>query len=54
MSATGPVRSALALTVLPPDEALRRAWPLPDERDLMIEGLTDAEAHAFEEALADR
>lgn len=54
MSATDPVRDQAMLMVLPPEEALRQARPLPDERDLMIGGLTDAEALAFEAALADR
>ena len=42
------------MTVLPPEEALRRARPVPSERDLVIEGLTDAESQAFEKALAER
>ena len=42
------------LTVLPPDEALKRALPLPSDEDMRIEGLTEAEWAAFERALADR
>lgn len=42
------------LTVLPPREALRRALPLPSDEDMAIDGLTDDEWAAFEEALADR
>jgi len=42
------------LTVLPPDEALRRARPLPSDDELAIGGLTDDEWNAFREALAER
>ena len=42
------------LTILPPDEALRRARPLPSDAELAIEGLTDDEWKAFEKALAER
>ncbi len=42
------------LTVLPPDEALERALPVPSAEDLEIEGLTDQEWTAFERALFDR
>jgi hypothetical protein len=42
------------LTVLPPDEALRRAKPLPSAASLAIEGLTDEEWEAFVQALAER
>ena len=42
------------LTVLPPDEALRRARRLPADDALAIEGLTDDEWTAFKQALADR
>lgn len=37
----------------PPDEALKRARPLPPREDLVIEGLTDDEWTAFQEALAE-
>jgi hypothetical protein len=37
----------------PPDEALKRARPLPAPQDLVIEGLTDDEWAAFQEALAE-
>jgi hypothetical protein len=37
----------------PPDEALIRARPLPPQEDLGIEGLTEAEWAAFQEALAE-
>lgn len=40
--------------MLPPEEALRRAKPVPTERDLIIDGLTDAESAAFDKALAER
>lgn len=42
------------LTVLPPEEALRRALPAPTAEELEIEGLTDEEWTAFEQALASR
>ena len=42
------------LTVVPPEEALRLARPLPDADDMAIEGLTDDEWEAFEQALAER
>ena len=42
------------LTVLPPEEALRRARPLPSDAELAIEGLTEDEWKAFEKALAER
>ena len=42
------------LTVVPPDEALRLARPLLSEDEMAIEGLTDDEWEAFEQALADR
>jgi len=44
----------LQLTILPPEEALRRAQPLPARGELAIEGLTDDEWKAFEKALAER
>lgn len=42
------------LTVLPPEEALKRARPLPSDHEMAIEGLTDDEWTAFEKALAER
>jgi hypothetical protein len=42
------------LLILPPDEALRRARPLPSDAEMAIEGLTDEEWTAFEQALAER
>jgi len=42
------------LTVLPPDEALARALPVPSAEDLEIEGLTDQEWADFEQALTER
>lgn len=44
----------VGLTVLPPDEALRHARPVPTDEELAIEGLTDDEWQAFRRALADR
>jgi hypothetical protein len=44
----------IGLTVLPPEEALSRARPLPSDDDMAIEGLTDREWKAFEKALAER
>ena len=41
------------LTFVTPDEAHRRARPLPSDEDMAIEGLTDEEWAAFEKALAD-
>jgi hypothetical protein len=43
----------VGLTVVSPDDALRRAKPLPRAKDMAIEGLTDDEWKAFEQALAD-
>ncbi len=37
----------------PPDEAIKRARPLPAREDLIIEGVTDEEWSAFQEALAE-
>ena len=42
------------LTVVPPDEALRLARPLPGADEMAIDGLTDDEWEAFQQALADR
>jgi len=42
------------LTVVTPKEALQRALPLPSDDDMAVEGLTDEEWDAFEQALADR
>lgn len=44
----------VGLTVLPPDEALLRTLPVPTAEELGIEGLTDEEWDAFEQALAAR
>ncbi len=41
-------------TVLPPRAALRRARPMPSDEDMAIEGLSDEEWKAFEDALAER
>jgi len=40
--------------VVSPNEALKRARPLPSDDDMAIEDLTDDEWDAFERALADR
>jgi len=42
------------LIVLPPKEALLRARPLPSDADMVIDGLTDDEWAAFQEALSER
>lgn len=42
------------LTVVAPDDAVRRARPVPSAKVLAIEGLTDEEWDAFEQALAAR
>lgn len=42
------------LRVLPPEEALRQARPVPPADDLVIEGLTAEEWEALRAALADR
>ena len=42
------------LTVVSPQEALRRALPLPSDADMAIDGLTEDEWTAFEKALAER
>ncbi len=44
----------VSLTLLPPAEALKAARPVPNLEDLAIEGLTEAEWKAFEQALAER
>jgi hypothetical protein len=41
------------VVVYPPDEALRRARPLPRREDLVIEDVPDGEWAAFLEALAE-
>jgi hypothetical protein len=51
VSAIDPASEPVDLTVLPPEEALRRAKPAPTDADLVIDGLTDAEWIAFETAL---
>jgi hypothetical protein len=51
VSAIDPAAEPVDLTVLPPEEALRRAKPAPTDADLVIDGLTDAEWIAFETAL---
>ena len=50
MSSVEP-RAASALLVLPALLALERAVPLPSPDELAIEGLTEAEWHAFRDAL---
>jgi hypothetical protein len=40
--------------IVPPDEALRRARPLPCPKDLVIHDVTDEEWAAFHQALAER
>jgi hypothetical protein len=42
------------LTVLPPEQALEHARPVPKDAHLVNEDLTDAEWKAFITALADR
>jgi len=42
------------LTVVAPKDALQRARPLPSDDDMAVDGLTDDEWDAFEQALADR
>lgn len=44
----------VSLTLLPTAEALKAARPVPNLEDLAIEGLTEAEWKAFEQALAER
>ena len=44
----------VSLTLLLPAEALKAARPVPNLEDLAIEGLTEAEWKAFEQALAER
>ena len=51
VSAIDPAAEPVDLTVLPPEEALRRAEPAPTDADLVIDGLSDAEWIAFETAL---
>lgn len=54
MSVASHPEQPVPLTVLPPEEALLHALPLPSDEELAIEGLTDDEWEAFERALADR
>ena len=54
MSIASHPEEPVGLTVLPPDDALDRALPAPNARDLEIEGLTDQEWTAFQQALSDR
>jgi len=42
-----------AVRAYPPDEALKRARPLPPRDRLVIEDVSDEEWAAFQEALAD-
>ena len=43
-----------AMVVLPPEQALRRARPLPSVEELTIEGLTIEEWNALTAVLAER
>jgi hypothetical protein len=54
MAAIHPAEEPTGPTVVPPDEALRRALPVPSDRDLVIEGLTVGEWVAFGAALTQR
>ncbi|MDQ6797443.1 MAG: hypothetical protein M3011_05360 [Actinomycetota bacterium] len=54
MSVAENPHEASHLTVVTPKEALQRARPLPGDDDMAVEGLTDEEWDAFENALADR
>lgn len=42
-----------SVTVYPPEEALRRARPLPPREQLVVEGVSEDEWTAFQEALAE-
>lgn len=54
MSVAEDPRNVSHLTVLAPLDAVDRAQRLPDDDDMVIDGLTDAEWAAFEHALSDR
>jgi len=54
MSAVPTPDSPPGLTVLPPDEALLRARPLPDGQDMALDTVPDDEWKAFIAALTDR
>jgi hypothetical protein len=54
MSVAEDPRNVSHLTVLAPLDAVDRAQRLPDDDDMVIEGLTDDEWAAFEHALSDR
>lgn len=43
-----------SLTLLPADEAARRARPLPSDDDLAMVDVTDDEWDAFDQAIASR
>jgi len=42
------------MTVLPADEAARRARPLPSDDDMALDDVSDEEWDAFDRALAER
>ncbi|MHB8450942.1 MAG: hypothetical protein ACYDAQ_10910 [Mycobacteriales bacterium] len=52
MSVAKPERDA-SVVISPPEEALRRARPLPPRQDLVDENLTAEEWACFQEALAE-
>ena len=54
MSSVPHSAAPIGLTVLPPEEALARALPVPTDEELAVEGLTDDEWKVFEKALAER
>ena len=54
MSVVPNPQEPVGLTVLPPDEAVKHARPVPSDAELAIEGLTDEEWKAFEKALTER
>ena len=53
MSVADHKHEAGGLTVVPPDEALRAARPLPGDDEMAIQELTDEEWSAFAEAIAE-
>ncbi len=54
MSVAEDPRNVSPLTVLAPLAAVDRAQRLPDDDDMVIDGLTDDEWAAFEHALSNR
>lgn len=53
MSVAGASQESSNLTLVTPGEALPRSLPLPSDEDMAVDGITDEEWDAFEDALDD-